>query len=333
MKDEGNNERRDHVCDECGATFMKNAHLIQHQHVHDDAREYVCDVEGCTKTYQRKDHLNRHVKAVHENRAYTCERCGAVFVYKHALVRHITTAHENVNRPYVCRVCQVSFKKKSALQAHSFVHTGILPFPCPEPGCGAAFRKKCLLSKHTVSKHFNNAADVPCFGVDDGDVVNAIQCPQCPLKLNSMKNLTAHLKAHEIANEQFPCPDCDKVYTTKPNLNAHRRAVHEKQMRFTCVCCLEAFTYKHVLKRHLARFHSDHPQGKSIINPPSKPLPLMNEDKVRSRLLGSNDSPNAKPLNDILPLDDADHAWMSALVDENSFKPIVDEDTEEIVLL
>ncbi|EQC41127.1 hypothetical protein SDRG_01106 [Saprolegnia diclina VS20] len=305
VSDDGPDDQlRVHVCDDCGASFTKNAHLLQHQLSHTGERNFVCPHDACGKAYQRKDHLVRHVKAVHEDtkRAHVCDRCGAAFVYKHGLTRHVAAAHDNAARPYVCTVCQAAFKKKSGLQAHAFVHTGVIPFPCPEPGCTAAFTKKCLLTKHTLSSHSGATLTI---GLSDVDV--HFTCLVCHATLSSRKTLREHERLHEGAPTRFPCPDCGKTYLSKTNLNSHTRTVHERARRFACDVCLEVFTYKHVLKRHIARYHGDvDPQLRT-----PRQRQGLSQDKIRARLLGSQ----KMELPVLAPHDDDDGLWMQALVD------------------
>jgi len=60
----GDQDERKYKCEQCQATFKKNAHLERHMLIHTGEKPFSCDV--CEKSFSRKDKLKKHCRT-HRN--------------------------------------------------------------------------------------------------------------------------------------------------------------------------------------------------------------------------------------------------------------------------
>ncbi|XP_043648634.1 zinc finger protein 436 [Drosophila teissieri] len=118
-----------HACPHCNKVYtaerslkyhMKRAHESNHRSESPDAL-HICD--ECGKSFVRRAHLTRH-KKVHgsiEGRRYCCECCDQRFYTKENMVDHLQRKHGNKNL-LRCRKCGRIFRSSVELSAHAKKH-------------------------------------------------------------------------------------------------------------------------------------------------------------------------------------------------------------------
>ena len=100
-------EERKYKCDECPATFKKNAHRERHMLIHTGERPFTCEI--CWKSFSRKDKLQKHSRThgsfvgheinSHDNVVDPEVNSQDKFVNHE--VNHEVNAHDNVVEPEV----------------------------------------------------------------------------------------------------------------------------------------------------------------------------------------------------------------------------------------
>ncbi|KAM8825820.1 uncharacterized protein ACB058_019317 isoform 1-T2 [Synchiropus picturatus] len=72
-------------CPDCGKSFKKKGHLLQHGVLHSSARPYGCST--CSRAFNRRESLTRHEK-IHEEKPFRCPACGRAFRESTSLLNH-----------------------------------------------------------------------------------------------------------------------------------------------------------------------------------------------------------------------------------------------------
>lgn len=145
------NRHKNHICEHCGAAFVKNSYLRDHLLVHTSEKRYPCDI--CGKKFKYRNGLSVH-RNIHVNfRGFMCDTCGQGFNAKSTLKTHIKLKHTN-ERNFPCPECDLTFKVKSWLdkhytRKHTFNRTK--DFVCNI--CGVAYLNKTTLTRHISEKH------------------------------------------------------------------------------------------------------------------------------------------------------------------------------------
>ncbi|KZV39594.1 zinc finger protein 16-like [Dorcoceras hygrometricum] len=238
------------ICDECGASFIKPAHLKQHMQSHSVERSFTCPMDDCHSSYRRKDHLTRHLLQ-HQGKLFECpvEGCKVRFTVQSNMKRHVKEFHDD-----------------SDYHSAEFEHPK--EYACPEPGCGKVFKYPCKLRKHENShvrldtvealcsepgcmKYFSNEQ---CLKEHLRSCHQYVLCDECGTK-QLKKNIKRHLRMHEgVCTEQIKCSfsGCTSAFSTRSNLNQHIKAVHMELKPFTCSIpgCHMKFAFKHVRDNH-----------------------------------------------------------------------------------
>ncbi|KAL0316711.1 UNVERIFIED_CONTAM: Transcription factor IIIA [Sesamum radiatum] len=171
QSDEQGHGKKLNICEECGASFQKPAHLKQHMQSHSLERPFTCPVDDCHSSYRRKDHLTRHMLQ-HQGKLFECpvEDCKSRFtiqlswiqwrpsVLNQALKKNIKRhmrMHEGVSSERIkCSVegCSLTFSTTSNLNQHiKAVHMELKPFKCSIPGCHMRFAFKHVRDNHEKS--------------------------------------------------------------------------------------------------------------------------------------------------------------------------------------
>lgn len=79
-----------HICDKCGKSFGRRAHLTRHQLVHNSKNGSNFECDGCGKRFYTKQNLNDHYIRRHSNNTiFRCRPCGRIFPSRTALADHM----------------------------------------------------------------------------------------------------------------------------------------------------------------------------------------------------------------------------------------------------
>ncbi|KAG5887492.1 hypothetical protein JTB14_023678 [Gonioctena quinquepunctata] len=145
------NTHKSHVCEHCGAGFIKNSYLRDHLLMHSSERRYTCDI--CGKKFKYRNGLSVH-KNIHVNfRGFMCDTCGQGFNTRSTLKTHMKLKHTD-ERNFQCPECDLSFKVKSWLDKHfSRKHTSNRTKDYVCSLCGIAYLNKTTLTRHMSDKH------------------------------------------------------------------------------------------------------------------------------------------------------------------------------------
>ncbi|GAB2267078.1 hypothetical protein Dimus_002060 [Dionaea muscipula] len=252
--DEMNQVPKLNVCEDCGASFKKPAHLKQHMQSHSLERPFGCPVDDCQSSYRRKDHLNRHLLQ-HQGKLFKCpiDNCDSKFSVQANIKRHLTEIHNGKKlhgsggvqekKMHVCGVagCGKKFLYESRLRKHENSHVELdsVEAFCAYPSCMKPFTNIKCLKAHLDACHQH------------------VTCEICG-SMHLRKNIKRHLRSHEEGGggspKSFKCTfeDCDHTFTKKSNLQQHVKAVHLELRRFACGIpgCNMRFTFKHVRDNH-----------------------------------------------------------------------------------
>ena len=70
---------RQHVCDICKKSFMKNSHLEEHMRTHTQEKPFPCTL--CDKAFRQKHQLKRHIKLHNNDLQHICEKESNIHLY------------------------------------------------------------------------------------------------------------------------------------------------------------------------------------------------------------------------------------------------------------
>ncbi|XP_057665113.1 zinc finger protein 254-like [Diorhabda carinulata] len=149
-----------HICDKCGAAFLKKSYLQDHQLMHSEERRYGCKV--CGKAFKHRHTLSVHKKTHEDVRGFICEVCGDSFRARATLHTHTLLKHSDIKN-FPCPSCNLRFNLKSSRDKH-FVRKHTFnrekSFVCSK--CGAAYLNKTTLTRHISDKHLGQAKYYHC---------------------------------------------------------------------------------------------------------------------------------------------------------------------------
>uniref|UniRef100_A0A0P4ZLW2 Zinc finger protein n=1 Tax=Daphnia magna TaxID=35525 RepID=A0A0P4ZLW2_9CRUS len=203
-------EERNHLCDECGRTFVIKAQLRAHQ-------------------------LRQH-KAVPGN--HLCEQCGRSFRFARYLNRHMSL--HSSEKPHVCRYCDKAFRLKPVLIKHIRTHTGEKPYKCTV--CGRCFRQRTTYATHLKMHEKRQMA-----GVREGNTglgqLPRLKCDFCSMTFKLDLFLMLHRAKHTGETPALPCPTCKDTFPSIKELTLHRKSQHPESV-YACQICPKVFTNK-----------------------------------------------------------------------------------------
>lgn len=115
-------QKKLHVCDECGRSYTSRTCFNQHMDKHKNNKRYVCNY--CDKKFFGWIARRTHIYKVHLKKTYCeCSHCGKGFYMRHELTKHIRSVHME-GYSYQCEVCGKTFKRKDQLKDHEKIHEG-----------------------------------------------------------------------------------------------------------------------------------------------------------------------------------------------------------------
>lgn len=187
--------REKKMCELCSTEVVN---LAQHvMMVHDNARAFNCEVEGCSTSFFTKMAQRKHMLHVHEGVKYLCEICNKQVV---SLRSHIKIVHQKV-RAHTCPECKKTFQTTTHLRLHiARVHLKV------REKCGECGKEVQDLYSHRLFVH-QKQKNFPC--------------DQCDTRCATSTALKTHIASVHLG-ERVKCPDCG-LRMAVGFLNSHRR--------------------------------------------------------------------------------------------------------------
>ncbi|XP_039944719.1 zinc finger protein 692-like isoform X3 [Hirundo rustica] len=136
----------------CGKIFSNRQYLNHHQkyqHVHQ--KTFTCSEPTCRKSFNFKKHLKEHEKLHSDKRDYICEFCARSFRTSSNLIIH-RRIHTG-EKPLQCEICGFTCRQKASLNWHMRKHDAdsFYQFPCDV--CGKRFEKRDNVTAHKSKSH------------------------------------------------------------------------------------------------------------------------------------------------------------------------------------
>ncbi|XP_045783165.1 zinc finger protein 879-like [Maniola jurtina] len=254
-------------CDVCRLRFKSKFTLKKHMYNHRV-------IYKCTKCQFVSNHRTAvvHHERWHDGKIYKCTHCEEKFTKCTSLMSHIRIKHPS---DYVCTQCGFSFIGERGLhlhmrKKHSFVDTQNLAGPLCEP-CNIRFASGEAYLQHMQAspKHAPVGQLRPnCPNQKKMNKKMSIDCEQCGVKLESLRQYSMHFKAEhpDKVRTQFPkdkvtlesnvmCEKCGKTFTAPVYLRDHMQK-HTGIKLYKCDICDKSFMQKSTLTNHIHR-HSD----------------------------------------------------------------------------
>ncbi|XP_012262077.2 uncharacterized protein LOC105689562 [Athalia rosae] len=245
-------------CPHCDKMFKNSSTLKQHVRIHEDQRQYRCDI--CGVGFNRRDGLRLHMR-VHEKtdsrglKECSCQVCGEKFPNHSMLVIHRNRVHKD-GRQYTCHICNRSMISPRSLEWHmSHIHNQALPGEMQADSevpqvkkrvtcyhCDKTFKTEMILRTHIKNTHVEK---------------DPMKCAECDQLFTSDVRLRHHMMViHNRLEGTLPCPHCPKRFVNQLRLKTHMIS-HSEERPYTCeVCGFNLKTKIQLIKHHQNR-HSD----------------------------------------------------------------------------
>ncbi|XP_036359801.1 ras-responsive element-binding protein 1 isoform X4 [Octopus sinensis] len=138
--------------------------------------------------------------------------------------------------------------------------------PSTSAGSNNCSPSQTTLSKHQLKMDPNAAAGkgkkskIPAKRKSSGKIMpidkngnNIYECPQCKENLQSLRELTSHLRSHNGINNSrsdHECHQCHKILSSSSSLDRHM-LTHSGEKPFSCTICTQSFTTNGNMHRHM----------------------------------------------------------------------------------
>ncbi|XP_053609718.1 zinc finger protein 675-like [Plodia interpunctella] len=134
-----------HVCPECGDTFVSLARIKKHLVIHDTG-SYPC--QYCGKSFSLKKYRDKHVAMIHENaKTYKCFYCTERFVTEYGKHSHTKMHHKDKIKIITCEICGKSFDWRPYYLSHlKKLHFKVRRYQC-------TYCMKWFTAKHDYKLH------------------------------------------------------------------------------------------------------------------------------------------------------------------------------------
>lgn len=240
-------------CEICSKAFKTEKFLQIHNSMHHKTQTFECPI--CNKLFTFKHSLDRHMNAVHEDkRDFKCEveNCERAFRSKYELNQHRNKIHQEMKNfeQISCDVCDKICSSRKNLYAHKkYVHEGIRwgsgEFKCKF--CLEVFDSKYKKSKHWYQVHWNGE-------------LKFRTCHYCNADFQLHDEFKNHIETH---SEIFVCKTCGYYFLEASALLVHEeshRQIDEKLRQFVCDVCSHRLSTKGQLEVHMKRHFDDRDQ-------------------------------------------------------------------------
>ena len=247
IKQEGNVQIDDHMCQECKVGFSTSENLKMHlKNVHSQLKP-IMNSESDKKREDKNLSIRTHmIGKSHHNKGYrnfNCEECPYTTSQKANLKAHIIGVHEKMKK-YICQECGYAALQKSGLKQHvAGVHEKIKNHDCQE--CGYSASMKSNLKQHIEQVH---------------EKIRNHFCGECGYSASVKSKLKRHIEGVHTKIRSHVCGKCKYATSQKVHLKKHMETVHEVEKgnkKFTCENCPYKATQKGHLEKHIKTLHDN----------------------------------------------------------------------------
>ncbi|KAL1501774.1 hypothetical protein ABEB36_007039 [Hypothenemus hampei] len=234
-------------CAECSYTTFSKERLVAHLKMH-SKEVFMCHL--CKFVTKRKEYLENHIKIKHTevDRPFPCDTCSYKGKTRRELDRHYNRMHNKEQlRVYQCNHCEFNSIYKKNLEFHLLhMHQnskGFQKFICGH--CEKEFAYKNGLKTHIVRIHLKltdedwhkcQECEYKCKDVNTlkrhikrNHGAPRLNCKQCSFATNRQKSMIAHMKTHEVSEDQIlKCSECPYRIIQSVSFLYHMKVVHGK---------------------------------------------------------------------------------------------------------
>ncbi|XP_067837168.1 E3 ubiquitin-protein ligase ZFP91-like, partial [Heptranchias perlo] len=138
--------------DGCGKIVSNPQYLKRHiKYQHILQRSFACSYPTCGRIFRFKTQMEEHEKLHSDQRNYICEYCGRAFKTDKNLVVH-RRIHTG-EKPLQCEICGFTCRQKASLNWHMKKHDAESGYQFSCEICGKRFEKKDNVSAHKSKSH------------------------------------------------------------------------------------------------------------------------------------------------------------------------------------
>ncbi|XP_048833363.1 zinc finger protein 692 isoform X2 [Brienomyrus brachyistius] len=148
-------------CDKIFSTRQYLNHHMKYQHF--QQKTFTCSHPACGKSFNFKKHLKEHEKLHSNRRDYICEFCARAFRTSSNLIIH-RRIHTG-EKPLQCEVCGFTCRQKASLNWHMRKHNAESGYQFPCEICGRRFEKRDNVTAHRNKSH-PDQSPAPPVGTD-----------------------------------------------------------------------------------------------------------------------------------------------------------------------
>jgi hypothetical protein len=305
-------------CPHCDKMFKNTSTLKQHIRIHEDQRQYKCDM--CGVGFNRRDGLRLHLK-VHEKtdsrglKECSCQVCGEKFPNHSMLVIHRNRTHKD-GRNYTCHICNRSMISTRSLEWHlSHIHNERMPGIVKDDSsvdaetkrvscyhCDKTFKTEMILRTHVKNTHVQKEP-VKCLDCDlmftsevrlkhhmmiiHNRLEGTLACPHCPKRFVNQLRLKTHMISHSD-ERPHSCELCGFMLKTKIQLIKHKQNRHSNERPLQCKYCSWRCKQVSALVCHERTHTNERPYSCSVCKQKFKYLGDKNKHERRHESLGGS---------------------------------------------
>lgn len=238
---------REIPCNLCGKKFRSERYVKMHIYcthkkrngkaLTETAESGICDI--CGKWFRFKCNAIRHREIHFEEKRFDCKTCGVKFRHSSSLKRHMLS-HQGKS-DYVCEQCGRSFKMKQTLVQHLRIHVKQPFLKCEY--CPRDFRTYKGKKYHILKDHAEKAGDFN---------FKSFICETCGKPSSSQLDYEEHKKTHD-ANRAHVCSICGCRWQTVAQLKAHKKIHNVGLHRYRCKVCNIPFKEAAKVRAHVTK--------------------------------------------------------------------------------
>ncbi|CAH2100707.1 unnamed protein product [Euphydryas editha] len=107
------------VCENCGAGFLNQHHLMKHKESH-MTKKFSC--KKCDRVFLKNSQLKYHDEIIHKGKDRVkpkkCQHCSQTFKEHYSKMIHLKDVH-GITKSFSCHVCKINLSTRRALTEHT----------------------------------------------------------------------------------------------------------------------------------------------------------------------------------------------------------------------